>query len=64
MNNDNDLNLHSMTKLSGWLRYWVLPVYGYYLVSCAIYPLQEVCIKPIVACVGLSGCKCPENVPY
>ena len=22
MNNDNDLNLHSMTKLSGWLRYW------------------------------------------
>ena len=24
MNNDNDLNLHSMTKLSGWLRYRVL----------------------------------------
>ena len=23
MNNDNDLNLHSMTKLSGWLRYCV-----------------------------------------
>ena len=23
MNNDNDLNLHSMTKLSGWLRYTV-----------------------------------------
>ena len=22
MNNDNDLNLHSMTKLSGWLLYW------------------------------------------
>ena len=22
MNNDNDLNLHSMTKLSGWLRYY------------------------------------------
>ena len=22
MNNDNYLNLHSMTKLSGWLRYW------------------------------------------
>ena len=22
MNNDNDLNLQSMTKLSGWLRYW------------------------------------------
>ena len=22
INNDNDLNLHSMTKLSGWLRYW------------------------------------------
>ena len=21
MNNDNDLNLHSLTKLSGWLRY-------------------------------------------
>ena len=21
INNDNDLNLHSMTKLSGWLRY-------------------------------------------
>ena len=21
MNTDNDLNLHSMTKLSGWLRY-------------------------------------------
>ena len=21
MNNDNDLNLHSMAKLSGWLRY-------------------------------------------
>ena len=21
MNNDNQLNLHSMTKLSGWLRY-------------------------------------------
>ena len=21
MNNDNDLNLHSMTRLSGWLRY-------------------------------------------
>ena len=21
MNNDNDLNLHSTTKLSGWLRY-------------------------------------------
>ena len=21
MNNDNDLNLHNMTKLSGWLRY-------------------------------------------
>ena len=21
MNNDNDLNLHSMTKLLGWLRY-------------------------------------------
>ena len=21
MNNDNDLNVHSMTKLSGWLRY-------------------------------------------
>ena len=21
MNNDNDLNLHSITKLSGWLRY-------------------------------------------
>ena len=27
MNNDNDLNLHSMTKLSGWLRYCPL-VYG------------------------------------
>ena len=24
MNNDNDLNLHSMTKLSGWLRRWYL----------------------------------------
>ena len=23
MNNDNYLNLHSMTKLPGWLRYWV-----------------------------------------
>ena len=23
MNNNNDLNLHSMTKLSGWLRYWL-----------------------------------------
>ena len=23
MNNDNDLNLHSMTKSSGWLRYCV-----------------------------------------
>ena len=23
MNNDNDLNLHSMTRLSGWLRYWI-----------------------------------------
>ena len=22
MTNDNDLNLHSMTKLLGWLRYW------------------------------------------
>ena len=22
MNNDNGLNLHSITKLSGWLRYW------------------------------------------
>ena len=22
MTNDNDLNLHSMTKLPGWLRYW------------------------------------------
>ena len=22
MNNDNDLNFHSMTKLSDWLRYW------------------------------------------
>ena len=22
MNNDNDLNLHCMTKLSCWLRYW------------------------------------------
>ena len=28
MNNDNDLNLHSMTKLSGWLRYW-WPVGGW-----------------------------------
>ena len=27
MNNDNDLNLHSMTKLSGWLRYWVRVVF-------------------------------------
>ena len=23
MNNDNDLNLRNMTKLSGWLRYWL-----------------------------------------
>ena len=23
MHNDNDLNLHSMTKLSGCLRYWL-----------------------------------------
>ena len=23
MKNDNDLSLHSMTKLSGWLRYWI-----------------------------------------
>ena len=23
MNNDHDLNLHSMIKLSGWLRYWL-----------------------------------------
>ena len=23
MNNDNDLNLHSMTKLSGWFRYCI-----------------------------------------
>ena len=22
--NDIDLNLHNMTKLSGWLRYWLL----------------------------------------
>ena len=22
MNNDNELNLYSMTKSSGWLRYW------------------------------------------
>ena len=22
MNNDCDFNLHSMTKFSGWLRYW------------------------------------------
>ena len=28
MNNDNDLNLHSMTKLSGWLRYWTLRFYA------------------------------------
>ena len=27
MNNDNDLNLHSMSTLWGWLRYWVLHVY-------------------------------------
>ena len=26
MNNENDLNLHSMTKFSGWLRYWRHPV--------------------------------------
>ena len=25
MNNDNDLNLHSMTKLSGWRRYCARP---------------------------------------
>ena len=23
MNSDNDLNLHSMTKLSGWVHYWL-----------------------------------------
>ena len=27
MNNDNDLNFHSMTKLSGWLRYWCQIIY-------------------------------------
>ena len=26
MNNDNDLNLHSMTKLSGWHRYCAMPI--------------------------------------
>ena len=37
MNNDNDLNLHSMTKLSGWLRYWgsysLYIIYNFYFVK-------------------------------
>ena len=31
MNNGNDLNLHSMTKLSGWLRYCSCSVYMLYI---------------------------------
>ena len=41
MNNDNDLNLHSMTKLSGWLRYCT---------SCgkAVDILQQTCYNKLV----------------
>ena len=34
MNNDNDLNLHSMTKLSGWLRNWLMRISHYVILVC------------------------------
>ena len=37
MNNDNDLNLHSMTKLSGWLGYCIRYANN---TTCDITPLS------------------------
>ena len=40
MNNDNnDLNLHIITKLSGWLRYWVK--HHNHIKNLAILSLKE-----------------------
>ena len=36
MNNDNNLNLHSMTKLSGWLCYCVQSIKKIYLFTTGI----------------------------
>ena len=46
MNNDNDLNLHSMTKLSGWLRYCQLN----YFCSVIIQKIESItmCIAHII----------------
>ena len=41
MNNDNDLNLHSMTKLSGWLRYCLYDPLGNLFTGLA--PATENC---------------------
>ena len=37
MNNDNDLNLHSMTKLSGWLRYCLVVFPFFSTQTCSFF---------------------------
>ena len=45
MNNDNDLNLHSMTKLSGWLRYCMfhLDILLYHVIKMNTMPSSTAC---------------------
>ena len=39
MNNDNDLNLHSVTKLSGWLRHCFMFLFQLHkIVTCITEP--------------------------
>ena len=61
MNNDNDLNLHSMTKLSGWLRYWayLYEALGFIgenvrtIVRCInILILPDLCINILILLAG------------
>ena len=45
MNNDNDLNLHSVTKLSGWLRYCMfhLDILLYHVIKMNTMPSSIAC---------------------
>ena len=48
MNNDNDLNLHSMTKLSGWLRYWLCYEFNDASLYPLIFPVSSTLMSEIV----------------
>ena len=64
MNNDNDLNLHSMTKLSGWLRYCLFYTSHFTRVECNSNNLDSEMANLIICCLKLHSTRLKCDVMY